>query len=717
MTRKIAMGAAAAFILGLAAFILVIETGSSVPVSSGPGLSDPRAGVELATSKVSRKLAGQMSQRKQRIKGVAKLDRPDLFAQYHVDIRTRHGEAAPSYPHNYKVDELLKAKKLHSTKALGKAISSNQLDWVERGPGNVSGRTRGLIVDPDDPQFNTWYAGSVGGGVWKTVDAGQTWLELTRDLPNLAVGWLAMAPSNHDVIYVGTGEGFGSFAFIFGSGIWKTTDRGLTWEQLASTANLEFQNVTRIIIDPADANTLLVTTSVGFRRAPTTSGIHRSIDGGLTWTKVFDSGPNPVEQIIANPDNFDTQYATVNTIGVIKSTNGGVTWVDASAGIGDVGRLEIAIAPSDPSILYLSVQGGTSGSVLYISVDAGANWVQGSDATGDIDWLGGQGWYDNTIAVSPYDATEVFVGGIDMWKINVGTGIDTTGFQVTGIDYENTQSFLSFQPFRTQDVANGIAFGSADQSDYTSIEVRFGPGKAQKAHRFLIPEGETSGVPAANYTYQDYVDIPFELWDSDNEVQLMVSFRDQTRNGVWELALFDDLTTREYVFLSAEPYDPSTPHPSMAMDGGHEHRQLYFIWPVLPAGGSFDPANLPEATLRINWGRFITTSITTSQVTDFTSFTGPTAPINVHVDHHNILMIPINAATNDFEILNANDGGVYHSEVRGDSWRNTLTGYNTTQFYGVDKKNGANEFIGGMQDNSTWRSPAGGSKCSRGAGL
>jgi len=312
---------------------------------------------------------------------------------------------------------------------------------------------------------------------------------------------------------------------------------------------------------------------------------------------------------------------------------------------------------------------------------------------------------------SPIPA-EVFVGGIDMWRINVGTGIDTTGFQVTGIDQENTSSFLSFVNFGGALLGGGIDFGDPRpaQSDYTTIEIRFGPGKAQKAHRFLIPDGETSGVPAADYTYPSvdgYVDVPFELWDSDNGVQLMVSFRDQTRNGVWELALFDDLTTREYVFLSAEPYDPSNPHPSMALDGGHTYRQLYFIWPVLPAGGTFDPNNLPEATLRINWGRFITTSITTSQVTDFTSFTGPTEPINVHVDHHNIIMIPINAATNDFEILNANDGGVYHSVAGGDSWRNTLTGYNTTQFYGVDKKNGANEFIGGMQDNSTWRSPAG----------
>ena len=707
MTQKVAITTVALFIIGMVTFISVDDNEDRALVLSSLRLSDAPDGVEKEVSKVPGYLEGTMSERKKRIKGLGKLDRPDLFAQYHHDIRTRHGEAAPSYSFNYKVEELLKAKSVTTTKALRKLSSTNQLDWVERGPGNVSGRTRGLIVDPDDPDYDTWFAGSVGGGVWKTEDAGQSWIELTAELPNLATSSLAMAASNHDVIYAGTGEGFGNIGQIQGSGIWKSIDRGATWDQLASTANLEFQNVTRIIVDPADENTLLVSTAVGFDEAEATSGIHRSIDGGASWTKVYDSGSIFVQQIIANPQNFNPQYASVNSVGVIKSTDGGLTWADASEGILAGGRLEIAIAPTDTSKLFVSAQGGSSGSVLYVSDDAGASWVQGSDVTEDIHWLGGQGWYDNTIAVHPFDANVVFVGGIELWKIDIGTVIDTTDFQVTGIDLENTSSFLTFVNFGGALQGGGIDFGGASEGDYTSVEIRFGPGKSQKAHRFLVPAGATSGVPDASYTYQDYVDVPFELWDSDNDVQLMVSFRDQTRNGAWELGEFDTNTTREYVFLSAEPYDPNTPHPSMAQNAGHTHRQLYFIWPVLVDGGTFDPNNLPEATLRINWGRSITQSITTTQVTNFTGFIAPTAPINVHVDHHNMLMIPINEATNEFEILNANDGGVYHSEVRGDSWRNTLNGYNTTQFYGVDKKNGANEFIGGMQDNGTWRSPVG----------
>jgi len=707
MTQKVAITTVALFIIGIVTFISVDDNADRALVHSSLRLSDPPEGVKKEVSKVSGNLEGTMSERKKRLKGLGKLDRPDLFAQYHHDIRTRHGEAAPSYSFNYQVEEVLKAKLVTTTKALRKFSSTNQLDWVERGPGNVSGRTRGLIVDPDDPDYDTWYAGSVGGGVWKTEDAGQSWIELTAELPNLATSSLAMAASNHDVIYAGTGEGFGNIGQIQGSGIWKSIDRGATWDQLTSTANIEFQNVTRIIVDPADENILLVSTAVGFNGVSNTSGIHRSIDGGASWTKVYDSGGMFVQQILANPQNFNAQYASVNSVGVIKSSDGGVTWTDASEGIGPVQRMEMAIAPTDTSKVFLSAQGGSSGSALYISEDAGANWVLGSDVTEDIHWLGGQGWYDNTIAVHPFDANVVFVGGINLWRIDVGTGIDTTGFQVTGIDQENTSSFLDFVNFGGALAGGGIDIGGASEGDYTSVEIRFGPGKSQKAHRFLVPDGATSGVPDAGYAYQDYVEVPFELWDSDNDVQLMVSFRDQTRNGVWELAEFNTNTTREYVFLSAEPYDADNPHPSIAQSAGHTHRQLYFIWPVLVDGGLFDPNNLPEATLRINWGRLITKSISTSQVTNFTGFIAPTEPINVHVDHHNILMIPINEATNDFEILNANDGGVYHSNVGGNSWRNTLNGYNTTQFDGVDKKNGANEFIGGMQDNGTWRSPAG----------
>ena len=710
MTQKVAITTVALFIIGIVTFISVDDKADRALVRSRLRLSDAPHGVEKEASKVSGNFEGTMSERKKRLKGLGKLDRPDLFAQYHRDIRTRHGEAAPSYSFNYRVEELLKAKSVTSTKALRKLGSTNQLDWVERGPGNVSGRTRGLIVDPDDPTNNTWLAGSVGGGVWKTEDAGQSWIELTAELPNLATSSLAMAASNHDVIYAGTGEGFGNIGQIQGSGIWKSIDRGATWDQLASTTNLEFQNVTRIIVDPADENTLLVSTTVGFNRVSNTSGIQRSIDGGASWTKVYDSGGRFVQQIIANPEDFKIQYAAVNAVGVIKSTDAGLTWSSSLSLQGSFaglsGRFELAVAPSDTARIFAALDEDTgTTSILYISQDAGVTWVKGSDAAG-VNWLAEQGWYDNTIAVHPFDENIVFVGGVNLWRIDLGTGIDTTDFQVTGIDLENTSSFLTFINFGGELLGGGIDFGGAVAGDYTSVEIRFGPEKSQKAHRFLIPEGETSGVPDADYTYQDYVDVPFELWDSDNDVQLMVSFRDQTRNGVWELAELDTETTREYVFLSAEPYDPNNPHPLIARNGGHTHRRLYFIWPVLVEGGIFDPDNLPEATLRINWERLITQSVTTTNVTDaYDEFGG--SPKQVHPDHHNIVIIPINEASNSFRLLNANDGGVSFSDDAGATFTQPLNGYNTTQFYGVDKKNGANEFIGGMQDNNTWRSPAG----------
>ncbi len=315
---------------------------------------------EISIQKSDDNVKKSFSERKKKIKGIVGKDNPNLFAKFHNDIRTRSGEAAPKYPLNYKVKELLKAKSVESTKALHKAKSGKMLNWIERGPGNVSGRTRGLIVDPDDPTNNTWFAGSVGGGVWKTENAGQSWIELTVDLPNLATCALAMAASNHNVIYVGTGEGFYNIDQIDGNGIWKTTDQGITWEQLESTANNpEFQNIMRIIVDPTDEDVLLVATVPGTwlrQDEKPNSGLFRSVDGGETWEKVYESDGGDVQQIISNPQNFNTQFATIRGKGVIKSTDGGKIWKNSSKGITKGQRMEIAISPTDTSRLYISAE-------------------------------------------------------------------------------------------------------------------------------------------------------------------------------------------------------------------------------------------------------------------------------------------------------------------------------------------------------------------------
>ena len=279
-----------------------------------------------------------VSERERRIEG-DKSDHPDLFAQYERDIRTREGRNAPDYPLNYKIEQILKTRNLQSTRSLNKLDKSQALNWMERGPGNVSGRTRGIIVDPDDATNNTWFVGAVSGGVWKTTNAGASWTNLTPDITNLATSTIAMAASNHNVIYAGTGEGFYNVDEIDGTGIWKSTDKGASWAQLASTANNKLmQNITRLIIDPSDENTLLVSANGGFNYVSSSSransGIFRSTDGGTSWNMVYDAGTNRVQDLISNPENFNTQYATVNSQGVVKSLDGGLTWSDASNGIG-----------------------------------------------------------------------------------------------------------------------------------------------------------------------------------------------------------------------------------------------------------------------------------------------------------------------------------------------------------------------------------------------
>jgi len=254
-----------------------------------------------------------------------KKDRPDLFAIYMNDIRKGFGEDRPAYPANYRIKELLKATNLNTTAGLSKLAKTNAVNWTERGPGNVSGRTRAIVVDPDDATFKTWFVGSVSGGVWKTTDAGASWTHLTASLPTLATSVLVMSESNHNVMYLGTGEGFGNIDQIHGSGIWKSIDRGVNWTQLTSTTNLNFQNITRLIIDPANPDVVVVSTSAGWKGANVTSGIWKTTDGGATWNKMY-SNSNSVEDLVANPSNFNTQYATVNGAGVIKSLNGGNNW-------------------------------------------------------------------------------------------------------------------------------------------------------------------------------------------------------------------------------------------------------------------------------------------------------------------------------------------------------------------------------------------------------
>ncbi len=620
---------------------------------------------------------------------------PDLFAQYHTLIRTADGAEGPGYGQNYLIKELEKAR-------LAAKKSSGAIPWVEHGPANVSGRTRAIVVDPGDPTNETWLAASVSGGIWKTTTAGASWTHLTEDLPNLAFVSLVQAPSNPDILYAGTGEGFFNGDAAIGAGIFKSLDRGQSWQQLASTAeDFNFRYVNRLIISPTDPDLVV---------AATRSGILRTTNGGQSWTRFYDAVSSVGSlQIVAHPAAFEKMYATDGAVGVIRSFDSGQTWAPSSVGLDGlegfddglvsvVPRVELAIAPTNPNKIFAIIESDNTPERIFVSSNGAVLWteVEMENGAAAPDIAGPQGWYNLSIAGHPQDENILFVGGLNIYRVTL-TGNEPGG-ALTSLDEEGTKAFLSFVTFGTATHFDGrMRTGLTEEgsqttaSDFVAVEVRYGPGKTQKAHRFIPPDGP--GIPFADYPYADYVDVPFEVWDITNNRQLMVSFRDRLADGEYDLIPRDDNNLgREYLLIHTLDYNAVSPEPNIAVNGGARHKLLYFFWPIGADETVWDPDNLPLSTLRINFESTVVPRRQMQQISVGSS---------VHVDQH-ILLPFVDNGSGNVSLITGNDGGVFLSKDAGATWELQGRGYNTTQFYGVDKAPGFDRYFGGTQDNGSW---------------
>lgn len=662
-------------------------------------------------------------------------DNPGQFAEYYRVTRTRIGESVPGYKPGYQVKEYQKAL----NRAPLAQLRKQSYNWKERGPANVPGRTRGLLVMPGDPTHNTFIAGSVGGGIWKSTDGGQTWVNKTPDKPNLATTSLAYADSNPDIIYAGTGESFGSAGLIeiAGQGMYKSTDGGDTWNLIPATVDVfNFLAINRIIVDPDNPDILLISANQNSERGISfKSGIYKSTDGGNTWTKVYDPSAW-VTQIIYQPGNFNIQYAAEYGIGVAKSTDAGNTWKEVSNGMFPTGRVELAISPLNHNRMYATAEGGLSGvnSDLYISEDSGINWnlVVERNNQANRDFFSAsasapspQGLWDNTISVNPFYDSIAYLGGIDIWKIQLTPGTVYGDRTFAGVKDVGVNKFMSFVNFNSGSYwGNKLAVGTIDTSRFVSVEIRFGLGIHQKAHRFTIPtDGGTNndggaGIPDNEYMYADYVDVPFQAWDIKNNRQLMVSFRDQADNGIFDLlpqktsGNYKD-QSREYFYIHDITYDPNAPSDTIARNGGQVSNMMYFMWPYLADGATWDPTNLPDAKLQINWDNLVKKQRITTRMTSWSGTgteNGRVLPY-VHADQHKLIPVITNTSQKVFKIVNANDGGVFQSVPGTDpglgknDWIFAGNGFNCTQFYGIDKKPGADAYVGGVMDNGSYISP------------
>lgn len=290
----------------------------------------------------------------------------------------------------------------------------------------VAGRITALAVDPTNA--NVVYAGAADGGVWKTTDGGIHWTPLTDTQPSLAVGSIAIDPSNHSTIYVGTGEENFSGDSYFGAGILKSTNGGSSWTQIKGPFAGYYDGyyfyggadyIGGIAIQPGNSSVILAAVEQASGNNHQDVAVYRTEDGGTTWGGVL---PNPEPSyndgtaVLFDPSDGNIAYAALFYDGVYKSLDTGKTWVRLN-GTGNnvfptanVGRIALAIAPSNPSTLYASVQntsqaGGVS---LFKTTDGGTNWVK---LVNTPDYCAQQCWYDQAIAVAPNNPNEVFVGG------------------------------------------------------------------------------------------------------------------------------------------------------------------------------------------------------------------------------------------------------------------------------------------------------------------
>ncbi len=293
-------------------------------------------------------------------------------------------------------------------------------DWVPVGPGNIGGRIRAIAIDPVNA--NHIWIGSASGGIWSTTNGGTSWVPADDFMANLAISTLVVNPTNPNELYAGTGESFTSSG-LRGLGVFKSTNGGLSWNQVASTNPTIAPPPGCGVIGSAPCpgfwfyiNRLAISSDGSAILAATGGGIALSLDGGATWVQ---RGVTSTMDIDFRPGD-STQAVLGQLARAFFTTNGGQNWTQATftppisnGGTGSTnGRVELAYAPNGaPQIVFAAVN--NNGGDIYRSTDGGQNFVQ--VRTGS-NFLSKQGDYANIIWVNPQDPNVVVVGGLDLWR-------------------------------------------------------------------------------------------------------------------------------------------------------------------------------------------------------------------------------------------------------------------------------------------------------------
>src|SRR5207247_2224880 len=250
------------------------------------------------------------------------------------------------------------------------------------GP-TTGGRISDIAVDPKNQSI--WYVASSASGLWKTTNHGVTFTPIFENYGSFSLGCVVIDPGNSNVIWLGTGENNAQRSVDFGDGVYKSIDAGRTWTNVGLKSS---EHIAKILIDPRNSDVVYVAAQGPLWNAGGERGLYKTTDGGKTWNKVLNISENTgVTDVVLDPRNPDVLIAAayqrrrhVWTLidggpesAIYKSTDGGASWKKVKAGLPgeDLGRISLAIAPSNPDVVYAGVESIDKKGGVFRSADAG----------------------------------------------------------------------------------------------------------------------------------------------------------------------------------------------------------------------------------------------------------------------------------------------------------------------------------------------------------
>ena len=400
------------------------------------------------------------------------------------------------------------------------------MQWRMIGPFR-GGRTVAISGVPGAP--NIFYIGVNNGGIWKSIDYGQTWQPIFDGQPTGSIGALAVAPSEPNTIYVGSGEGLRRPDLSTGDGIYKSLDAGKSWQHLGLR---DAQQIGAVVVDPRDANRVFVA-ALGHPYGPNDErGVFRSTDGGQTWRRVLGKNPDlGAIDLAIDPKNPQVVFASLWASrrppwttggaytgvgsGLFKSIDGGDTWTEITQGLPggkNIGRIGIAIAPSDPTRMYAIVDSATAGGV-YRSDDAGESWLRVNAETrvwGRADDFAG-------IRVHPKDRDTIFVANTSTYRsTDAGKSFIAIKGAPGGDDYHtvwiNSENTSILALASDQGATISVNDGATWSSWYNQPTAQFYHVITDNQFPYSVYGGQQESGSVAITSRSDYGAITFRDW-------------------------------------------------------------------------------------------------------------------------------------------------------------------------------------------------------------